>query len=225
MEHCTEFLKDVRKKDNVNGAESSPVRSFGGLKNPPRRRIHGFCRKDVILKSRLKKSVLLCFLGMFYVQAQLRTSVLIQSTLEDERVEISVDKSVYFPGDTVRMAILRNDTVAAGTITPILPIEGTALKSIGRRKYMTVIPQNVIPGSYPVSLRVTDPEGRRYRYETDCVVTVEEYQDVEQLSRYVGIIPEAGSNDVRTAVTLTREQVRNLEVQFQRPNNDNDTAA
>jgi len=45
---------------------------------------------------------------------------------------------------------------------------------------------------------------------------VEEYQDVEQLSKYVSIIPDAGSNNIRTAVTIDREQARNLKVRFQR---------
>lgn len=160
--------------------------------------------------------ILLCAFGTLATHAQLRTSVLIQSTLEDERIDISVDKSVYFPGDTVLLVIQRNDTVTKATVTPLLPIEGATLKSIGRRTYAAVIPQSVIPGSYPVRLRVTDSEGRRFRYDTDCVVTVEEYQDVEQLSRYVSIVPTAGSDNIPAAVTLDREQVRNLEVRFQR---------
>jgi hypothetical protein len=45
---------------------------------------------------------------------------------------------------------------------------------------------------------------------------VEEHQDVEQLSRYVSIIPDAGTDNIRTATTLTRAQVRNLMVRFQR---------
>jgi hypothetical protein len=45
---------------------------------------------------------------------------------------------------------------------------------------------------------------------------VEEHQDVEQLSRYISVIPNAGSKNIRTAVTLDREQVRNLMVRFQR---------
>jgi hypothetical protein len=169
-----------------------------------------------MLKSIFIKYILLCVIGILSAQAQLKTSILIQSSLEDEKIDISVDKSVYFPGDTVILVILRNDTSTAGIITPILPIAGTTLKSIGRRRYIAVIPQTVTPGLFPVSLRVTDSEGRRFRYETDCVVTVEEYQDVEQLSRYVSIIPEAGSDNIRTAVTIDREQARNLEVWFQR---------
>jgi hypothetical protein len=169
-----------------------------------------------MLKSKFIQYILLCFIGVFSANAQLKTSVLLQSTDEDERIEISVDKSVYFPGDTVLLVIQRKDSTTTASVTPILPIEGTTLKSIGRRTYLAVIPQSVTPGLYPVSLRVTDSEGRRFRYETDCVVAVEEYQDVEQLNRYVSIIPDAGSNNIRTAVTLDREQVRNLEVLFQR---------
>ncbi|MCX6120538.1 MAG: hypothetical protein NTX44_02835 [Ignavibacteriales bacterium] len=169
-----------------------------------------------MLKTKFAKCILLCVIGILSAQAQLRTTVLIQSTLEDESVNISVDKSIYFPGDTVILAIQRNDTSTAGIITPILLIEGTTFKSIGRRRYIAFIPQAVTPGSYPVSLRVTDAGGRRFRYETACVVTVEEHQDVEQLNRYVSVIPDAGSNNIRTAVTLDREQVRNLMVRFQR---------
>ncbi|TAK57939.1 MAG: hypothetical protein EPO24_09155 [Bacteroidetes bacterium] len=162
------------------------------------------------------KRVLLCVLGFVSVNAQLKTSILIQSRCEDERIDISIDKSVYFPGDTVLLVIQRNDTATTATFTPILLIQGTTLKSIGQRTYVTVIPQTVTPGLYPVSLRVTDSEGRRFQYETDRVIAVEEYQDVEELSRYVSIIPEVGSNNIRTAVTLDREQVRNLMVRFHR---------
>jgi hypothetical protein len=168
-------------------------------------------------KSIFIECMLLCVIGVLSTHAQLKTSILIQSTLEDEKIDISIDKSVYFPGDTVLLVIQRNDnTATAGIITPILLIEGTTFKSIGRLRYVTVIPQTVTPGLFPIGLRVTDSEGRRFRYETDCVVAVEEYQDVEQLSRFVSIIPELGSNNIRTAVTLDGEQLQNLEVQFQR---------
>jgi len=169
-----------------------------------------------MVKSKVIKYIFLSVLVILSKQAQLKTTVLIQSTDEDERIDVSVDKSVYFSGDTVLLAIQRNDTTTAGIITPILHIEGTTLKSIGRRRYIAVIPTTVTPGLFPVSLRVTDSEGRRFRYETDCIVTVEEHQDVEQLSRYISIIPEGGSNNIRTPVTIDREQARNLEVRFQR---------
>ncbi len=168
------------------------------------------------MKLKLIEYILFCVIGLLSTHAQLKSSILIQSTLEDERIDIFVNKSVYFPGDTVLLNIQRNDSATAGTVTPILPIGGTSLRPIGRRQYITVIPESVTPGLYPVKLRVTDSEGRRFWYETDCVVVVEEYQNVEQLSRFVSIIPEVGSNNIRTALTLDREQVRNLEVQFQR---------
>lgn len=171
---------------------------------------------DGILKSLLPILVLLCIVVAVSTTAQEKTTTLIRSTLEDESIGNSVDKSIYFPGDTVRLVIQRNDSTTTATVTPILLIEGTTLKSIGQGTYVAVIPQTVTPGLYTVGIRVRDSQGRRFRYETDCVVTVEEYQDVEQLSRYVSIIPEAGSNDIRTAVTLDRAQLRNLEVQFQR---------
>ena len=159
---------------------------------------------------------ILCTFYATNVHAQLRTSVLIQSTLEDEQIEIFVDKSVYFPGDTIFLSIQRKDSSTTAAVIPILSIQGTALKSTGRRSYMCVIPQTVTPGLYPVTLRVTDSEGRRFRYETECIVAVEEYEDVEQLSRYVSIVPFAGGIDVRSAVTLEREQLCKLEVKFQR---------
>lgn len=147
---------------------------------------------------------------------QQRTSVLIQSTLEDEQINLSVNKSVYFPGDTVQLVINRNDSTTTATVVPILSIQGTVLKPAGRRTYIAVVPQSVTPGSYPISLRVTDGEGRRYRYATDCMVIVEEFQDVEQLSRFVTIGPYEGSRSIRSSVTLEREQVRSLKVRFLR---------
>jgi hypothetical protein len=150
------------------------------------------------------------------MHAQLKTTTLIQSTDEDERIEVSIDKSIYFPGDTIRLVIQRNDTVTAGVITPRILIEGTQFKSIGRHTYIAVIPQNVTPGLYPVRLRVMDSGGRRFGYETDCIVAVEEHQDVERLSRYASIIPYAGSDNIRAAVTIDRDQARRLEVWFQR---------
>jgi hypothetical protein len=170
-----------------------------------------------MLKSKFIKCILLCVFEVLSTNAQSKATVLIQSTDEDERVDVFVDKSIYFPGDTVLLVIQRNDnTATAGIITPILLIENATLKSIGRNRYATVIPSTVTPGLYPIRLRVTDADGRRFRYETDCVVTVEEHQDVEQLSRYISIVPYAGSNNIRTAVTLDRAQVRDLEVHFQR---------
>jgi hypothetical protein len=169
-----------------------------------------------MLKSKFIECILLCVIGILSTHAQMKTTTLLQSTDEDEMINISLEKSIYFPGDTVRLVLQRNDTTRAGIITPRLRMEGTEFKSIGRGTFIAVIPQNVTPGLYPVWFRVTDAEGRRFRYETECIVTVEERQDVEQLSRYISIFPTDGSNNIRTAVTLGREEVRNLEVRFHR---------
>ncbi len=160
--------------------------------------------------------MLLCMVCALSGQAEQTSTVLIRLPQADESVIISADKPVYFPGDTVRLSINRDDSAAKATVTPILTIQKTALKSVGDNAYIAVIPQNVIPGSYQVYLDVLDVQGRRLIYETDCVVSVEEYQGIEQIGRYTRIIPEAGSNDAVTAVTLDREQIRNLQVVFQR---------
>ena len=176
-----------------------------------------------MMKSVFIECILFCVVGISSTYAQSKTSVLIQSTDEDEWIEVSVDRSIYFPGDTVFLTIQRNDkTAIAGVISPILLIEGTTFKSVGRLRHSAVIPQEVAPGLYPVGIRVTDAGGRRFRYVTDCVVTVEEHQDVEQISRYVTIFPEAGSDNIRTAITQDLQQIRNLRVRFQRDSIRND---
>ena len=143
-------------------------------------------------------------------------TVLIRLPLEDISVIISVDKPVYFPGDTVHISIIWDDTETKVEVTPILTIEGTTLDSLDRNSYIAVIPRDVTPGSYRIQLDVLDSRGRRLVYETDCVVVVEEYEDVERIGRYARIIPEAGGIDPQTAVTLSRGQIRNLQVVFQR---------
>jgi hypothetical protein len=95
-------------------------------------------------------------------------------------------------------------------------MEEITLKSVGDNAHLAVIPIDVTPGSYPVHLSVLDAQGRRLLYETDCVVDVEEYEGVEQIERYVRIGPEAGGKDPESAITLDREQIRNLQVVFQR---------
>lgn len=148
--------------------------------------------------------------------AEKRSTVLIRLPLADESVIIVVEKPVYFPGDTVRLSIIRQDTATKVTVTPMLTIEETALEPVGDNLYAAVIPPDVTPGSYPVHLNVLDAQGRRLIYQTECVVDVEEHEDVELIKRYVRIVPELGGKDALTAVTLTRDQIRNLQVIFQR---------
>lgn len=160
--------------------------------------------------------MLLCMVCPLRAQAEQSSTVLIRLPQADESVIISVDRPVYFPGDTVHLSINREDTVAKAIVTPILTIQETALISVGDNAYIAIIPQNIISGSYQVHLDVLDVQGRRLIYKTDCVVAVEEYQGIEQIGRYTRIIPQAGSKDAVTAVTLDREQIRNLQVVFQR---------
>ena len=154
--------------------------------------------------------MLLCIVSALSAQAEQKSTVIIRLPLEDESVIISVEKPVYFPGDTVRVSIIQDEGEKMVIVTPILTIEGTMLDSVGNNVYVAVIPQNVTPGSYPVHLSVQNALGRRLDFETDCVVEVEEFQGVEQIGRYARIVPEAGGKDLPTAVTLDREQIRNL---------------
>jgi len=158
----------------------------------------------------------LIILGTSSSWAQMKSTVLIQSSDEDERVEVSIDKSIYFPGDTVIVGVNRRDSVTSAVITTSLMIEGTTLKYIGKSKYRAILPANVTPGIYPVRLSVKDSEGRRYRYDSDCAVTVEEFQDVEKLKNFIVLTPTPGSTDIRNAKTLDRDEVRNISVKFNR---------
>jgi hypothetical protein len=169
-------------------------------------------------KIKLLFLIIFCTLSYWNILAQQKYPTLIRSSLEDEIIILSVDKPVYFPGDTVHLTVQRNDSTSTVVVTPILIIEGSTLKSIDRNIYSFTIPQACTPGMFRVRLGVLDAQGRRYVYETDCSVDVEEHQVIEQISDYVHIEPEAGSEDVRTPVTLDRSQIRNLRVIFQRDN-------
>jgi len=160
--------------------------------------------------------MIFCILGTWSAQTQQRYPTLIRSSLEDEIIILSVDKPVYFPGDTVLLTVQRNDSTATIVVTPTLIIEGTTLKSIDHNIYSAAIPEACAPGLYRIRLNVLDAQGRRFVYETDCTVDVEEHQFIEQISRYVHIEPEGGSEDLQSAVTLDRSQIRNLRVVFQR---------
>lgn len=150
------------------------------------------------------------------LQAQLRFPTLIRSSLENEILILSIDKPVYFPGDTIIFKILRNDSSATSSAIPILVMEETTVKASARNIYSAIIPQACAPGQYRVRLRVKDAQGRRYVYATDCIVNVEEHQVIEQIRKYVHIEPDSGGEDQKSPVTLDRSQIRNLRVIFQR---------
>ena len=169
-----------------------------------------------MLKVAFPGLILIWIASTWNAQAQVRYTPLIQYSLDDQSISVSVEKPVYFPNDTVRLTIRRIDSSATVTITPFLAIEGTALEPTGHDSYVGVIPQTVTPGSYHIRLRVRDDQGRRFVYQTDCAVEVEEYQNVEMVGKYVRLGSEAGSTDPQTAMTLDREHIRNLHVVFQR---------
>jgi hypothetical protein len=60
-------------------------------------------------------------------QAQQRSTTLIQFIL-DESVLISTAKPVYFPDDTLHLAIQGEDSAATASVTPIVAIENMKLK-------------------------------------------------------------------------------------------------
>jgi hypothetical protein len=169
-------------------------------------------------KLKLFRIYLLAFfiISMHNVYSQQKFSTLISTSLEDEIVILSVDKHVYYPGDAIQLRIQRNNNSETVIITPILLIEGVELKSIGKSLFGAVIPKACTPGQYKVRLKVSDDQGRKFVYETDCVVDIEEYQLIEQISRYVHVEPVKGSENPQTAVTLDRDQIENLSVIFKR---------
>jgi hypothetical protein len=164
------------------------------------------------------------FFLLFYIlfltnlQAQQSYTTLIQSTNEDEIIVLSVDKPVYFPGDTVCLILKRNNRTTTVLVTPVLLIEGATFQTMDKNVFCAVIPQACAPGEYRIRLKVLDDQKRRFVYDTDCPVDVEEHQFIEQLSNYVSIGPEGGSTDMQSAITLNREQIRNLIVIFKRDN-------
>ncbi len=159
--------------------------------------------------------LLLCIVGTMRTQAQQISTTLVLPIL-DESILVSTDKPVYFPDDTLHLTIQREDSMTTTAVAPIIAMEGIQLKPTGRDTYLAVIPETVTPGSYRILLRIVDAKGRRFVYETGRVVEVEEYQDVEQLSNYVSIVPTDGSSDPQTPVTLDGGQIRTLRVAFRR---------
>jgi len=170
----------------------------------------------------MPKCIYICalfLLPLFQMNGQIQRKfpTLIRSSIEDEIVILSADKPVYYPGDTLRLTVQRIDSTAV-VVTPILIIEGAMLKSSGSSTYSAVIPKGCAPGQYRVRLGVLDVQGRRFVFETDCTIDVEEYQGIEQISQYAHIEPYAGGEYPEYAVTLERSQIRNLRIIFLRDN-------
>jgi hypothetical protein len=169
-----------------------------------------------MLKSMIQVLVMLFMAVINSVQAQSNSSTFIWPSLENAGIHVSVDKSAYFVGDTIYLSIRLIDSISAVKIEPMLTIEGTTFKSIDVNKYITVIPPKVTPESYRVYIKVMDALGQPFFYETNCFVNIEERHAVEQVNNYVRIDPQDGSKNSRSAVTLSREQIKNLRVIFER---------
>ncbi len=160
--------------------------------------------------------ILFCIGFSISSRAEQKSTVLMHTALMDESVIIALGKPVYFPGDTVSLSLSPESNEIKAVIVPVLAIEGVVLQSTGNNEYFAFIPQDVTPGSYPIQLNVLDTQGRRFIYETNCIVEIEEHQDIEQINRYVRIVPQFGGKDAATALTLDRMQLHNLQVVFQR---------
>ena len=173
-------------------------------------------KNNGMLKSMFKGLILFCIIGIKILQAQLNYSTLMWPFLEDINIRVSVDKPVYRVGETIHLSIRLIDSTTAVMVTPILTIEGLSFESTGSNTYTAVIPKTTTPESYRVCIKVLDIHGRRFFYETNCFVNIEEYQGVEQVGKYVRIGPKAGSPNPQTAVTLDRKQIKNLHVTFNR---------
>jgi len=157
-----------------------------------------------------------CIFNLLNLQAQLRFPTLIRTSLEDEIIVLIIDKPVYYPGDTVFIKVQRNIKAVKVVATPILIIEGTVLVTRSANLFYAILPQTCAPALYQVRLRVLDGSGRRYVYETDCLINVEEHQIIERIDRFVRIEPFPGGEDIKSPVTLSREEIRKLRVVFVR---------
>lgn len=159
--------------------------------------------------------VLLLLAGMHSAQGQVRSARAPRSTSADS-ILVTTDKPVYLPGDTLILIVHWSPPVSGARIIPVVAMGGLALRHVGQNSYAAVIPRDAGTGSYRIFLRVEEADGRRSEYETGRSVEVEEYQAVEDLVRFVGIVPVTGGSNLLGAVTVDRDQVHDLRVLFHR---------
>ncbi len=160
----------------------------------------------------------MCIFGIINVQAQSDYSTCIWPSFEDANIKVTVDKPTYFAGDRISLSIRNTDSTGILKVIPMMTVEGIIFKSTGVNVYSAIIPQQVIPGSYGIKIKVPDSEGHYFFYETNCFVNIEEHQAVEQVHKFVHMSPESGSKIAQTAVTLERGQILNLRLNFDRKN-------
>lgn len=164
------------------------------------------------------------FLGLVFLslapglRAQVQSSSVmsIPASPENGLIRVSVDKPVYFPGDTVHLTTEWINSAANIVVIPFLAIGDALLQPAEGDVYTLAVPPDARPGSYLVRLRVSDADGRLVIYGTDCLVNVEEYQAIEQVADYVYVYPDSVTGAKPKALTLEREQLPDLRVVFRR---------
>ncbi|RPI18491.1 MAG: hypothetical protein EHM58_05400 [Ignavibacteriae bacterium] len=169
-----------------------------------------------IYKSLFFILILICFITNNRLQAQYHTDVLIKTTNDDEYISLSTDKPVYISGDTIHLKLHRENDTSSISLTPVLPNNGISFTAENNNTYTAVIPLNVIPGLFNIRLNVQDKEKRRYVYDTDCIIEIEENKTFENIGNYISFEPIDGSVDLKKPVTLDKKQVQNLKIVFLR---------
>ncbi|HEX9614527.1 MAG TPA: hypothetical protein VGA55_03445 [Bacteroidota bacterium] len=157
----------------------------------------------------------LCMVGIVRTQAQ-KPAQFSRSAREDEIITVVLDKTNYFPGDTVRLMIKRGDSTLTTSVTPLVVMGGMEFAPAGHDSHIAVIPNSIAPGSYRILVNIAEINGRQTIRETERSLEVEERQVVEQISKFVSFTPLDGGSELQTAVTLDREQIRALQVVFSR---------
>ena len=140
------------------------------------------------------------------------------SGLEDDIVILRFDKPVYFPGEYVTIKIRGTGRYPVSEMQPLLVMDNVSTLSVNDSVFMIAIPTTCIPGYYQVRLKYKDAEGRWLISETGFSVKVEEHHLIEELSRFVCIVPVEGGSDLESIVTVDRERLKELRVFFLRDN-------
>ncbi|MBN8547094.1 MAG: hypothetical protein J0L60_13265 [Ignavibacteria bacterium] len=161
---------------------------------------------------------LLSFLIQLTIYAQQEYPVPGLSGLEDDMMILRFDKPVYFPGEFVNIKVRSNSGHTVSDLQPILVMDNAVTEQINDSSFRVLVPPTCIPGLYPVRIRYKDNQGRRLVHETGFAVKIEEHHLIEDLNRFVCIVPFDGGSDPESIVTLDREKLRDLRVFFLRDN-------
>jgi hypothetical protein len=154
-------------------------------------------------------------LGVSWAPAQERPGPGLRAALLDSVVVVT-DKPVYEPGDTLVVVVHRHGVPSSVRITPTVALEGLTLRDRGENTYRAVIPREAATGFYRIDLQVVEADGRRFAHESGRSVEIEEHQAVEDVFRFVDIVPMSGGLDPQHAMTLDPDQFRDLRVAFRR---------